>query len=83
MSTDPRRRRAELHDALDRVLAELSPDEWPFGLGVSVACGKERLICSWVDGATAIRKDVLTDPDAVRRAFDTGSVNVTSGDVTS
>ena len=79
MSTDSDRR-DELHNALDGLISELGPGEYPFGLGVSVSCGDERLVYGWVNGE--IRKAVLTDPHAVADAFDAGSLDLASGDVT-
>jgi hypothetical protein len=73
--------RDELHNALDGLLRELGPGEKFSGLGISVACGTERLLYSWVPGAAKNRKDVLTDPDAVRNAFLAGTLNLTSEDV--
>jgi hypothetical protein len=75
-------RRDELHDALDRMISELDPGADITGLGISAACGTERLLYSWVAGAGEIRTDLLTDPGAVERAFAAGSVNMASGDVT-
>ena len=79
MSTAATRLRDTMHDWLDRIFEELDPGEDPFSLGVGVSCGKERLLFSIADGESAVRKAVLTDAEAVARAFDTGSVDV--GDV--
>ncbi len=81
MSTAATRLRDTMHDWLDRIFEELDPGEDPFSLGVGVSCGKERLLFSIADGESAVRKAVLTDAEAVARAFDTGSVDV--GDVPS
>jgi hypothetical protein len=81
MTTD-RERRNTIHDWLDRIFQELGPGEDPFSVGVGIECGDEWLLFSIVDGDTAVRRAVLTDPEAVRRAFDAGTADLASGDVT-